>query len=329
MFRVDTSKRCLHVRQPPPIPDDCPVDDGSRRALRDLARRADWRGQTGADGAAQDAAALRELGAEIRAALARNPEREEDHSWGRQAIERLASYCVKARADWPLDQIAELARLREDAVIALAPGPGVSDVVLPPAPGSGRTRPVARAALVVIGCLVLIALVLTLPRFFSGNSSANSPSAASSTTSPAIPTTPTSAPASTASTTTSATASPPPASASTSASSSLTNTTSAPVSTSHVTSMQITTDPLPGDPPEVILTGTINTSGTDDVIIDIAVNGTTPSDAPPIDDSGQTSYNLTQTINLSQWCGQRSVLVKVSSGSVSQSFTVPVSCSSD
>lgn len=316
------------------MPDDCPVDDGSRRALRDLARRAEWRGQAGAAGAAQDAATLRELGAEMRAALAR--QEDQASSWGRQSVEQLAAYCVKARADWTPEQIAELSRLREDAVIALAPGPGESDIE-PPAPprraapklpaglsallGPGRTRPVI---LVVIGCVVLIALVLTLPHFFSSNDASTSASSSASTSAPAAPTTaataapttPTSAPTSPTST-----ASISPTSAPTTA------TSSAVASTSHVTSIQITADPLSGNPPEVIISGTINASGTDDVYVNVTVDGITPSDVSPIDDSGQTSYNLTQTINLSQWCGKSSVVVTVSSGAVSKSTTVPVSCS--
>lgn len=178
----------------------------------------------------------------------------------------------------------------------------------------------------MIGCLVLAAVILTLPHFLSGGD--NSASSAASTTVAAVPTTSQTPPT----TATSATATAePPASASaatTGASASAPDTSTSPTnvaSTSHVTSMQVTADPLAGNPPEVILSGTITASGTDDVIIAITVDGSVPSDAPPIDDSGQTSYNLTQTINLSQWCGRSSVVVKVSSGSVSKSLTVPVS----
>jgi hypothetical protein len=331
------------------MPDDCPVDDASRRALRELARRAEWHGHPGAAGAAQDASALRELGAEMRAVLARDSGLEQDRSWGRQSIDRLAAYSLKARADWTPEQIAELARLREDAVIALAPGPGESDIVPTPPPrrpgsklpagvsslfASSRTRPVA---LVVVGCLVLAALILTLPHFLS-SSGDNSASSSASTTVAATPTS--SQPLLSTATSATATAAPPASpSAPTTSATAPTASASAPgtpatptnaASTSHVTSIQVTADPLAGNPPEVILSGTINASGTDDVVVIITVDGATPSDAPPIDDSGQTSYNLTQTINLSPWCGHSSVAVKVSSGSLSQSLTVPVSgCSSN
>jgi len=78
--------------------------------------------------------------------------------------------------------------------------------------------------------------------------------------------------------------------------------------------------------PEVIVSGTITTSGTGDVTVTITVTGSSGQpQITQIDDSGQTSYNLTQTIYLNQWCGQSSVLLTVSSGSVSKSATVPVS----
>jgi len=309
--------------------DDCPVDDASRRALRDLARQAEWRGQAGAAGAAQDAGTLRELGAELRAALARAQEQEGASSaWNQQSIERLAAYCLKARADWTPEQIAELARLREDAVIALAPGPGESDA-LPARDGRAAlanlgSRQARFVAFTVVGCVLLAALILMLPHFLSSNSSAQSASATTS----AAPVTSTTAAAATDSAppTTSPVSSSPTAAASTSSSPSAATTSS----NSHVTEIQITnTDNVPGNPPEVILTYSITASGTGDVLIDITVNGSIPTQLAsmePIDESGQTSYSdLTQTISLSQWCGQ-TVKVAVSSGSVSQSVNVPVSC---
>ena len=312
--------------------DDCPVDDASRRALRDLARRAEWRGQAGAAGAAQDAGTLRELGAELRAALARVREQDGASSaWSQQSIERLAAYCLKARADWTPEQIAELARLREDAVIALAPGPGESDA-LPPREGRAAlanlgSRQARFVALTVVGCVLLAALVLLLPHFLSSDSSAQSASA----TTTAAPLTSTTAAAATDSATptassSSSSSSSPTAAASTSSSPS----TVAASSSSRVTAIQITnTDNVTGNPPEVILTYSITASGTGDVLIDITVNGSIPTQLAsmePIDESGQTSYSdLTQTISLSQWCGQ-TVKVAVSSGSVSQSVNVPVSC---
>jgi hypothetical protein len=335
------------------MPDDCPVDDASRRALRDLARRAEWRGRAGAAGAAQDADTLRELGGEMRAALARQgaqaaqqegqdqqAQEQQGGSWGRQAVERLAACCLKARADWTPEQIAELARLREDAVIALAPGPGESDTVPPSSPRgrrpalaglaalrSGRARPVA---LVVVGCVLLIALILAAPHFFGGNGSTDAPSASSSTASSAAPTTASSTPTTSPSVSTSVTGSTSSPATSSSAATGATPTAPASSSSSRVTAIHITnSDSVPGNPPEVILTYAITASGTGDVLIDITVNGSIPTQlAPtePIDESGQTTYpDLTQTIDLSPWCGHSSVVVKISSGSVSQSTTVPIS----
>ena len=310
--------------------DDCPVDDASRRALRDLARRAEWRGQAGAAGAAQDAGTLRELGAELRAALARAQEQEGASSaWSQQAIERLAAYCLKARADWTPEQIAELARLREDAVIALAPGPGESDA-LPARDGRAAlanlgSRQARFVALTVVGCVLLVVLVFLVPHFFGGNGGAQPVAAASSSAAPVTSTTAAAATDS-ASPTSSSTSSSPTTAASTSSSPSAATTSS----NSRVTAIQITnTDNVAGNPPEVILTYNVTASGTGDVLVDITVNGSIPTQLAsmePIDESGQTSYSdLTQTISLSQWCGQ-TVKVAISSGSVSQSVNVAVSC---
>ena len=315
------------------MPDDCPVDDASRRALRDLARRAEWRGQAGAAGAAQDASTLRELGAELRAALARAQEQEGASSaWSRQSIERLAAYCLKARADWIPEQIAELARLREDAVIALAPGPGESDA-LPPR--DGRTalanlgsRQARFVAFTIVGCVLLVVVVFLVPHFFSSDNSAQS---ASATTSAAPVTSTTAAATDSASPTTSSSSSPsssPTAAASTSSSPSAATTSS----NSHVTAIQInSTTPGVGSPPQVILNFTVNASGTGDVLIDTTVNGSLLSqsqvnESDPLDENGLTTYsNLTETVYLSQWCGQ-TVKIAISSGSVSQPVNVPVSC---
>lgn len=310
--------------------DDCPVDDASRRALRDLARRAEWRGQAGAAGAAQDAGTLRELGAELRAALARAQEQEGASSaWSQQAIERLAAYCLKARADWTPEQIAELARLREDAVIALAPGPGESDA-LPARDGRAAlanlgSRQARFVALTVVGCVLLVVVVFLVPHIFGGNGGAQPVAAASSSAAPVTSTTAAAATDS-ASPTSSSTSSSPTTAASTSSSPSAATTSS----NSRVTAIQITnTDNVAGNPPEVILTYNVTASGTGDVLVDITVNGSIPTQLAsmePIDESGQTSYSdLTQTISLSQWCGQ-TVKVAISSGSVSQSVNVAVSC---
>lgn len=308
------------------MPDDCPVDDASRRALRDLARRAEWRGHPGAAGAARDADSLRALGREMQAALARQQDRDPS-TWAHQTTERLAAYCLKARPDWTPEQIAELARLRDAAVIALAPAPGESDA-LPAATPRARASLASLAAkqsrliaLAAVGCVVLIALVLTLPHFFSSSSS-QTPTASASTVAPATTTTPTTSPATT----------PPSASAPTSASASPSTTPAAsgPTSSSnaHVTAIQLTnTDYQPGSPPEVYLTYSVTATSANDVYVDITVNGAIPpqlSQSDPVDDSGQTFYkDQTATIDLSQWCGQ-TVKIAISSGPVTQSTSVPV-----
>jgi hypothetical protein len=330
------------------MPDDCPVDDEARRALRDLARRAEWRGQAGAAGAALDARTLRELGRRIEVASAQ----EADHAaWSYRASEQLAAYCRRAQPDWTPEQVAELSRLREEAVIALAPGPGESDAepertgrgrILSSVPSGPRNflsrRPVAIALGVGIG-LVLIAVILLVPHFI-GSGSNQTPVASASSSAPPAPTTAASTaaptpsqpatPTSTATTSTSASASaPPPSAPATSPSASSVTSTSAGDggggSTSSVTKIQMTTEPDQSYP-EVLIYGTITTSGTGDVTVYVSVSGS--SGAPQVtssDDSGQTSYALSQTIYLSQWCGQGSVRLTVSSGSVSQSATVPVS----
>ena len=310
------------------MPDDCPVNDEARRALRDLARRAEWRGQPGAAGAAADARTLRELGQQLQSALARDPD-PDPSTWAYRASESLAAYCVRAKPDWTVEQIAELGRLREDAMTALAPGPGELQADPEPKPAPSpvlaalgiRPRRPAFLALAIVSCLVLIALVLTLPHLLSGNSS-QAPAASATTTIPAAPTTQ----VPTASATDSGTATSSTSSASAGAPTTAASTSSADNST--VTAIQINnTDPLSGNPPEVIVTYTVAASGTGDITINLTVTG--GSGQPQTmqqTESDQTSYSdLTQTIDLSQWCGQSSVLLTVSSGAVSQSATVPIS----
>ena len=87
----------------------------------------------------------------------------------------------------------------------------------------------------------------------------------------------------------------------------------------------MTTQPDQGFP-GVLIYGNITADGTGDVTIHVVISGTSgqqPQDQP-IDDSGQTTYALSQTRYLQPWCGQSSVRVTVYSGSVSQSATVPV-----
>jgi hypothetical protein len=192
---------------------------------------------------------------------------------------------------------------------------------------SGRARPVA---LVVVGCVLLIALILAAPHFFGGKGSADSPTASSSTATSAAPTTASSTPTAAPSVSTSVTGNTSAPTTSTAVSTSATPAAPASSSSSRVTAIKITnSDPVPGNPPEVILTYAVTASGTGDVLIDITVDGSIPTQlaaTEPIDESGQTTYpDLTQTIDLSPWCGQSSVVVKISSGSVSQSTTVPIS----
>jgi hypothetical protein len=316
------------------MPDDCPVDDESRRALRDLARRAEWRGRAGASGAAQDARTLRELGREIQNAL---PAGESDRdTWGHRAGEALAAYCQRAQPDWSPEQIAELTRLRDDALTALAPGPAgeaeaeaaatasAAAAARSAAPG---TRPTPRSvltnitssrpaviALAVAACIVLVAAVLLIPHFVGNNgNSAQTTSASTTNTAPAPATTDSGSGTSTTTASTSASASP--AAPTTSSASS-----------SQVTKIQFTPDVIDGSSPEVIVTGTITAAGTGDVTVDITVTGSSGQpQVTEIDDSGQTSYNLTQTVPLSQWCGQSSVKLTVSSGAVSQSTPIAIS----
>ena len=328
------------------MPDDCPVDDEARRALRDLARRAEWRGQAGAAGAALDARTLREVGRQIEVALAR----EDDHEpWSYRASEQLAAYCQRAQPEWTPEQVAELSRLREEAVIALAPGPGESDVE--PEGPRGRSRILASVprggfnlssrnprviALAAVGTLVLIAVIVVVAHLLSSNSNqtpvasaTNSAPAAPSTTASTAAPSPSQSATPTATATTSATtsAAPPSSAPATSPSASSVTSTSdgGGGSTSSVTAIQLAPEPGQGYP-EVLVEGTITTSGTGDVTIHVVISGTSgqqPQDQP-IDDSGQTTYALSQTRYLQPWCGQSSVRVTVYSGSVSQSATVPV-----
>jgi hypothetical protein len=319
------------------MPDDCLVNDESRRALRNLARQAEWHGHPGQAGAALDARTLRDLGREIELVLARAPEPDPDNAtWAHRASKSLAAYSQRAQPDWTVEQIAELTRLREDAMTALAPGPGESQADPDPKP-SRRALPLAQSlrslasrrpavlALAVVSCLVLIALVLTLPHLLSNNT-AQAPAASSTTTIPATDSQPTqfpTAPATTAPATGTSTTTPTtPTSPSTAASP---TSTAGSGPSSHVTAIQVAPEPQQGYP-EVIVSGTFNTSGTGDVTVNITVTGSSGQpQITPIDDSGQTSYNLTQTVYLNQWCGQSSVLLTVSSGTVSKSFTIPIS----
>lgn len=94
---------------------------------------------------------------------------------------------------------------------------------------------------------------------------------------------------------------------------------------SRVTGIQMTATAADGYP-EVQIYGTITASGTGDVTYTVTVAGASGTPQATTDDeSGQTSYALSQTLYLQPWCGQKSVTVTVSSGSVSRSASVPVS----
>jgi hypothetical protein len=324
------------------MPDDCLVNDESRRALRNLARQAEWHGHPGPAGAALDARTLRDLGREIELVLARAPEPDPDNAtWAHRASKSLAAYSQRAQPDWTVEQIAELTRLREDAMTALAPGPGEPQA--DPDPKTSRrafpfaqtlsslgSRRPAVLALAAVCCLVLIALVLTLPHLLSNNT-AQTPTASSTTTIPATETQPTqfpTAPATTAPATGTSTTTPTtPTSPSTSAPTTPASTPAE--NNSTVTAIQINNvDDLQGNPPEAIVTYTISASGTGNVTVNIAITGSSgqPQIVQQVTESDETSYSdLTQTINLDQWCGQSSVRLTISSGTVSKSSTVAIS----
>jgi hypothetical protein len=322
------------------MPDDCLVNDESRRALRNLASQAEWHGHPGPAGAALDARTLRDLGREIELVLARAPEPDPDTAtWAHRASESLAAYSQRAQPDWTVEQITELTRLREDAMTALAPGPGESPADPAPKPsrrafpfplnlGSQGSRRPAILALAAVSCLVLIALLLTLPHLLSNNP-AQTPAASSTTTVPATDTPPTqfpTAPATTAPATGTGTATTP---ASPSAGAPTTPASTPAENNSTVTAIQINNvDDLQGNPPEAIVTYTITASGTGDITIDISITGSSgqPQVVQQVPESDDTSYSdLTQTINLDQWCGQNSVRLTISSGTVSKSSTVAIS----
>jgi hypothetical protein len=95
--------------------------------------------------------------------------------------------------------------------------------------------------------------------------------------------------------------------------------------TARVTAIQMTATPADGYP-EVQIYGTVTASGTGGVTYTVTVAGTSGSPrVSTVDESGQTSYALSQTIYLQSWCGGKSVTVTVSSGAVSRSASVPVS----
>ena len=303
--------------------DDWPVDDDTRTALRGLAQRAEWGTDPGE--AEANAGRMRELGRALAALAAGAQDRT---TWGYHAAVALAEHCQRANATWTVADIAQLARLRAAAVTALAAGPGRQDPSPPqadrarqrPALSLPRGRRAAIAGLIVVACAALAAIAIVgtsaghgaSPTATAATSSAQPPTGIAGTaTQPATPTgTGTGAAAGTGTAPTASSAS-----------------SSAPAATtSHITAIQMTATAASGYP-EVQIYGTITASGKGDVTYTVTIAG--PSGASPQastdNESGQTSYALSRTLYLQPWCGQKSVTVTVSSGSVSSSTTVPVS----
>lgn len=311
------------------------MDDGMRAGLRALVRRAEWaapaEGRKAAEACARQ---LREVGRELATRIAGGEDRD---TWAYRATTELAAWCERAVASWSADDVAELARLRAAAVIALAPAPGETDETSAeaeaeaPAPPPGRSRPTLpggrRAAVVglgVLGCAAVLGIVLAgLGGGGSGHPStvASLPTASASQQPVGLSSLDSGSSTAAGPTGLAPGASAPTASAPTG---SAPGGSSAPGGASRVTAIEMTATPADGYP-EVQIYGTVTASGTGDVTYTVAVAGR--SGAPQVtteDESGQTSYALSQTIYLQPWCGQRSVTVTVSSGGVSRSASVPV-----
>jgi hypothetical protein len=305
--------------------DDGRMDDHTRVVLRELAQRAEW-GMTQGDGEGEaNALQLRELGSAIAARLEHDQDSE---SWAHRAVAELAEHCQRAASTWSAGDIATLARLRDAAVTALAPGPGQADrqsararrapaavrLALP------RGRRAAAVGLAAVGCAVLAGIAIA----GTGHGHSSAPKASATTL--------VSVPAGLSGTAGTTTASSSPVLTSATSSTPVTSSTPAtsaapgsPPSTTHVTGIQMTAAPADGYP-EVQVYGTITASGTGDVTITVTVAGTSGHPQTTTEDeSGQRSYALSQTLYLNPWCGQKSVTITVSSGSVSQSAAVPIS----
>jgi len=319
------------------------MDDGMRVGLRALVQRAEWAapaaGQRDAEACARR---LRELGRELAGRIAGGEDRE---TWAHRATMELAEQCSRAVATWSADDVAELTRLRAAALIALAPAPGSAD----PATGADETSPQpdvrpdvrpsralpAKKRAVVIGfaavaCAAVVGIIVTKPGGgdhagagaslptttpsqqpvgLASSAPSGSPGTGSTTTTTGVPTTTASVAASSPSSTSAAS----------------TAGGSGPAGdTARVTAIEMTATAADGYP-EVQIYGTVTASGTGDITYVVTVTGA--SGAPQVtteDESGQTSYALSQTLYLQSWCGQKSVTVTVSSGGVSRSSTVPV-----
>lgn len=348
--------------------DDEYVDEETRIALRDLAREAEWGVPLG--GYDLEAARLRGLGQSLLRRIggevqARDQVRDQDQdqgqdqdrlspgtaSWAQRAVTELAEHCRNASPNWSQDDVVTLARLRESALIALAPAPGQADgaatgtsastsqqgskttsltPLLERLPGGRRTAAIGLAA---VGVVVVAGVVIAGtggghnagPAASSTTARSRPISSPSDTSQPTTTSVPTSASTYPSASTSTSTGTSDSSSASSSASTTASTDTSAPSGAAHVTAIQMTATAADSYP-EVQIYGNITASGTGDVTITFTVSGT--SGSPQVtteDESGQLSYALSRTIFLQQWCGQKSVTVTVSSGSVSKSSTVAVS----
>lgn len=305
------------------MPDDGCMDDGMRAGLRALVRRAEWAAPAaGRNDAEATARRLREVGRELAAGIAGSEDRD---TWAYRATMELAACCERAVSSWSADDVAELSRLRAAAVIALAPAPGETDpataepeAAAAPSARPRLTQPGGRRTAIIglgaIGCAAVLGIVVAgLGNGGSGQPAtvASLPTASASqqpiglSSLDPTPSTPAGG------TGPEPTASAPPES-------------SSPADTARVTAIEMTATPADGYP-EVQIYGTVTASGTGGVTYTVTVAGS--SGTPQVsseDESGQTSYALSQTLYLQPWCGQKSVTVTVASGGVSRSASVPV-----
>lgn len=307
------------------------MDDGMRAGLRALVQRAEWpapaAGRNNAEACARE---LREVGRELAGRVAHGEDRD---TWAHRATTELAAHCRRANPAWTADDVAELARLRAAALIALAPPPGSPDPTIrqeelsseepvrtrAALPGGRRTAVIGLAA---VGVAALVGIVVAVTGGGHGGAVGLLPTAAASQAPVGLASTVASPPV----LGTGPTGATGVAGASASASSTVSPTSeSAPAGRiARVTAIAMTATPASGYP-EVQIFGIVTASGTGNVSYTVTVAG--PSGAPQVsteDESGQISYALSQTIYLQPWCGQKSVTVTVSSGAVTRSAVVPV-----
>ncbi len=312
----------------------------TRRTLRAAAGQAVWSsGPVRGRSAAATAGMLRELGSQLEARLAEVPR----DFWAHRALAELAAHCRRASADWEQDiaQLSALDRLRDAAVISLAPPPGESD----PAPsrpattrdriqqrsGSGGlvTRVPARwrtgraAVLAVAGCLIVV--VLAVVDFIAPHSShpSKSPAPAGLASAPvasaSVPAGSGTGGSDTGGSSTGGSSDSSSAPVPTSAPS------SASIRTAAVTGLQVTVTPA-SDYPEVQVYGTVTASGTGQITVTVTLAGPgAATQSTSETESGRDSYAISHTLYLNPWCGHGPVTVTVTAGADSKSTTVPVS----